>query len=466
MVRHPVSNAVRVTAVLVLCGGAGSVWAGHPEGDVRAGRETYVRSCAVCHGAEGAGDGPYARRFYPRPRDLTSGIYKFRSTVSGTAPTDEDLHRAIAHGLPGTNMPDWRILDEQAKWDIVAYLKTLSPVFGTIPPEPVILASDPGQARADLAQGREVYTKLGCASCHGEQGRANGPSASAFMDDWGMPIRPANLTQGWNYRGGGAPRDIVMRVLAGIDGSGMPSYTGAAEPEDVWQMAYYVASLQEPIEWNPIVRAVRLGGAPPAMPDDARWDGVPAVGVRLRNAVDSDGVWAQPATVNLVQVQTARTEEELLVRVVWDDPTEDRDPQAADRFAMLLRPHGVRGDQVSLQAWPYRGAPPLDVCAWRASDGRAREIVADRFDAVDASRVSAAPLTAQAAYEDGRWRLVLRRPLVQRGLEHAAVLGEEPFAPLAFAVWDGGNPGARAVSPWLDVRLEEPASGAAHAATH
>jgi high-affinity iron transporter len=41
--------------------------------DVTRGRELYAEhGCAVCHGAEGRGDGPSAKRLATPPRDLTN----------------------------------------------------------------------------------------------------------------------------------------------------------------------------------------------------------------------------------------------------------------------------------------------------------------------------------------------------------------------------------------------------------
>src|SRR3989338_5839677 len=264
------SSIIRIVGVALLGCSAVPGWAAPPP-DLEVGRAAYQQSCARCHGDQGRGDGVDAKRFSPLPRDLTLGVYKFRSTASGTPPTDEDLFRTITDGLPGSHMPDWRHLDEATRWQLVAYLKSLSPVFEQTRPEPVPVAADPGPARADLAKGRQVYEQLGCAACHGPQGRANGSSAAGLVDDWGKPIRPANLTKGWSYRGGSEPRAVMLRLLAGIDGAGMPSYTGAVSPEDAWQLAYYVASLQEPAHWNLVTRDTRVTGTLPTAGDDPRW---------------------------------------------------------------------------------------------------------------------------------------------------------------------------------------------------
>ncbi|MDP3703840.1 MAG: cytochrome c, partial [Candidatus Omnitrophota bacterium] len=316
-----------LTLVIALGMPHGSASAARPSSDLAAGKAAYEQSCARCHGVRGQGDGVDAKRFYPRPRDLTMGVYKFRSTASGTPPTDEDLFQTITRGLPGSNMPDWQHLSEETRWQLVEYLKSLSDVFANTAPEPVAVADDPGPARADRAKGKALYAQLGCASCHGAQGRANGPSAATLVDDWGKPIRPANLTKGWSYRGWPAPRDIMLRVLTGIDGAGMPSYTGAVSPEDAWHLAYYVASLEEPPHWNLVARAALVTRPLPIEaldPQWAAWEAAERTDVRLRNVVRSDGEWVEPPTVDSVSFQVLMNEEAMVLRVVWDDPSEDR----------------------------------------------------------------------------------------------------------------------------------------------
>ncbi len=65
----------------------------------------YRARCAVCHGVEGRGDGPAAGLLTPRPRDFTTGRYKFRSTPTGSLPTLADVVVTTARGLRGTSMP-------------------------------------------------------------------------------------------------------------------------------------------------------------------------------------------------------------------------------------------------------------------------------------------------------------------------------------------------------------------------
>ena len=440
-----------------------------PVPDVEAGKAAYTQHCARCHGLLGKGDGVDAKRFYPRPRDFSLGVYKFRSTASGTPPSDEDVFRTITQGLPGTNMPDWKHLDDATRWQLVYYLKSLSPAFQTAA-TPVTVAPDPGAKRADVEKGKAVYQQLGCAACHGALGRANGTSAAGLVDDWNMPIRPADLTQGWSYRGGREPRDIMLRMLTGIDGAGMPSYAEAVSPEDAWQLAYYVASLQEPVSWNMLVHPLQMDGELPSSPTDPRWESAEPTDVRLRNAVTPEGEWAAPPTVKAIAFRAVYNEEAIALRFSWDDPTQDTQQDSPDGFALVLKPDGAQGDVVTLQAWPYAESPALDVCYWAANSAGPVETLATDYDQVRAGRSSGGSLRSAAHYEDGRWQLVIQRALKPAMPEGLAAVAPEGFTSLAFVVWDGGNPSARAVSPWLELapsRLSAQAAGrAAHRAAH
>ena len=454
-------HRILLTLVVVWPMAQTSAAADRPARDLAAGKAAYEQSCARCHGATGAGDGVDAKRFYPRPRDLTVGVYKFRSTASGTPPTDEDLFQTITRGLPGSNMPDWQHLSEATRWQLVEYLKSLSSVFEQTAPELVPVAPDPGAARADLTKGKAVYAQLGCASCDGPQGRANGSSAATLVDDWGKPIRPANLTQGWNYRGQNAPGDIMLRVLTGIDGAGMPSYTGAVSPDDAWHLAYYVASLQEPPRWHLVARAGRTTGPLPQTADDPRWETAERTDLRLRNAVSAEGEWVESPTVDAVSVRVLVNDEAAAFRVAWDDASEES-TAAPDALALFLKPSGGAGDVVTLQAWPYQGAPPLDACYWSAGRTEAFELLAATTEEMVERRGLSVALSSAASYHEGGWQLVVQRPRRLTSPAGAAVLDPEVFGSVAVAVWDGANPGARAVSPWIDLAFPPQEQKARH----
>ena len=65
------------------------------------GKQVYFRRCVGCHGVKGDGNGTSARFLNSKPRDFTTGTFKFRSTIGGanSLPSDEDLFITISHGL-------------------------------------------------------------------------------------------------------------------------------------------------------------------------------------------------------------------------------------------------------------------------------------------------------------------------------------------------------------------------------
>ena len=77
----------------------------HLDQDTPLGARVFAQRCAVCHGPDGKGNGPAAPSMFPRPRDFSSGIFKYKSTAAGEPPTDEDLVRAVCDGLPSSAMP-------------------------------------------------------------------------------------------------------------------------------------------------------------------------------------------------------------------------------------------------------------------------------------------------------------------------------------------------------------------------
>ena len=49
------------------------------------------------------------------------------------------------------------------------------------------------------------------------------------LDDWGNPLRPANLNRGV-YKGGRRPIDLYWRIAKGINGAKMPAHCPTLEP--------------------------------------------------------------------------------------------------------------------------------------------------------------------------------------------------------------------------------------------
>jgi cytochrome c oxidase cbb3-type subunit 2 len=205
--------------------------------DPARGRAIYEQSCAVCHGADGDGAGEAAPRFAAKPRDFRKGVYKFRSTSSGSPPTDDDLTRSIVRGLPGTAMVPQNHLTADQVRAVVAYIKSLSPKFAERPaPKPLALPKEVPREEAPLERGKKAYVDAGCGNCHGDKGRGDGSSAKT------LSVPAADLTLR-PLKGGSTPRDILRTIITGIDGTPMPSYHLMLDDADFWALAYYVESL-------------------------------------------------------------------------------------------------------------------------------------------------------------------------------------------------------------------------------
>jgi len=228
--------ALGATIVVLVAMPAGRV--GGQARDLSLGRRVYADNCAVCHGVDGDGRGPAAQHFATPPRDFTSGRYKIRATGSGQLPTDDDLARSIVRGLPGTAMVPQDHLSDAEVQAVIEFVKSLSPKFtGGPPPVPLPIPPEPPRTDAAVARGRKVYDKAECQECHGREARGDGPSAKD------LKVKPSDLTKR-PFKGGSAPRDIFRAILTGLDGTPMPSYHLVLEDGELWDLAYYVASIE------------------------------------------------------------------------------------------------------------------------------------------------------------------------------------------------------------------------------
>jgi cytochrome c oxidase cbb3-type subunit 2 len=220
----------------------GPVQAPDPEKVIR-GQAQYQRYCQACHGPYGDGRGDSFPYLDTKPRDFTKGIFKFRSTPSGTLPADSDLFHTIRNGLWGSFMPRWSGLGDDQIWDLIAYVESFFPGFSSTGRGiPITIPPEPPDTPESQAAGKQVYTQMGCFNCHGVEGRGNGPSANTLVDDWGFPIQPANLTLG-HYKAGDLNSDIYKDFMTGLNGTPMPSYVDSMTPAQAWDLVHYIRTL-------------------------------------------------------------------------------------------------------------------------------------------------------------------------------------------------------------------------------
>ncbi|HEV8642276.1 MAG TPA: cbb3-type cytochrome c oxidase subunit II [Methylomirabilota bacterium] len=206
------------------------------------GKEVFEEHCIGCHGVKGDGNGPAATFLFPRPRDFTIGAFKFRTTPSGSLPTDGDLFRTVTRGVRWTAMPTWHEIPDKDRLAVITYIKTFSPRWKEDKPEPALVLPPPPAATPELlARGKQLYVKAKCWECHGDAGKGDGPSADQLKDDLKFPIRPADFTKG-QFKGGSQVTDIYRTMTLGLDGTPMPSFADSMNDEERWAISYFVLS--------------------------------------------------------------------------------------------------------------------------------------------------------------------------------------------------------------------------------
>src|SRR5580704_5177438 len=218
---------------------------GNITGNAKNAAADYRRYCVGCHGPLGDGNGESAQWLDPKPRDFTLGVFKCRSTPTGTLPTDEDLFNTIARGLDRSNMPPWNTFSSQMRADLVAWIKHYSPRWQTekagppivVPPEPEVTAER-------IKAGQDVFNRVQCWKCHGVEGKANGPSASTLRDDQGRPILAYNFSEGGRFKCGTTDGDLYKIFMTGLDGTPMPSFADNIKPEEAWDLVFFLRTLQ------------------------------------------------------------------------------------------------------------------------------------------------------------------------------------------------------------------------------
>jgi mono/diheme cytochrome c family protein len=214
-------------------------------GDAHEGKMLYRRFCIGCHGSEGNGEGENAPWLDPRPRDFTTALFRWRSTPTGTLPTDDDLYNTITRGVVGTLMPTWRPLTPQDRVDLLAYIKSFSPRWKTQKPgTPITVPPEPAETIDSVLHGRQLFDQMQCWKCHGPEGRGDGPSAVTLTDDKGRPIKPYNFHDGTRFRCGETNQDLYKIFMTGLDGTPMPSFADNLKPNDAWDLVHFLRTLQ------------------------------------------------------------------------------------------------------------------------------------------------------------------------------------------------------------------------------
>jgi mono/diheme cytochrome c family protein len=466
------------------------------EAQREAGKQIYAKNCSQCHGEKGDGEGYAAPHLRPKPRNFTTGKFKIRTTPNGALPTHQDLVNVIRRGMPYTSMPAWPNFSDQDVSNLAYFITTFSPEFSK--PEnaakPISLGSAPRSTNDTIAQGKKLYEETGCVRCHGPLGRGDGPSAPTLTDDWGQPIRAADLAQNWTFRGGSSREDIFRTMSTGLNGTPMPSFADGLTPEQRWAITDFIVSLsgtggpgytnlvvarhvQQPID--PAKGAANFVSAPVArfpiigqIMEPGREFHPPATSVVVQAIYDADSIALLVRWHDMSAQKTGNNAPSLPVPVEEEEEPAPAAPAATSaqnpfgEEAAPAAPPSEFSDAVSIQIpsqlptgprKPYFlfGDAENSVDLWffdLAGAGPAR--FTGKGSGAITPNTDIGGLTGVANYDQGEWSVIFKRPL---RTESAAPFAQGEFLPIAFSVWDGfsrerGN--RRGLTLWYSLYVE------------
>jgi mono/diheme cytochrome c family protein len=230
------------------------------------GAKLYAQHCASCHGERGDGAGTTSPFLDPPARRFGEERFRLISTANGV-PTDNDLLAVLRDGIPGTAMPAFAQLSEGERRALVSHVRELTrerlfarifrkaeeeggadPTEVAEAVEAILRPGTPVETPAELsaatpesvAHGRQLYQQ-NCASCHGPEGRGDGPQVKDLRNENGWPTRPRDLTRGV-FKGGNEPERLYARIVLGMPGTPMPASTSLT-PQEVGDLINFVLSL-------------------------------------------------------------------------------------------------------------------------------------------------------------------------------------------------------------------------------
>lgn len=128
--------------------------------------------------------------------------------------------------------------------EIVEYIKSLNKGFWARHEVKMVpIPAAPPMTTDRIGRGKQLYADAECLACHGASGRGDGPSAPTLKDQNELPIVATDLTQPSRFKNKSTPQDVFRTLMTGLAGTPMPSYADSLEPDQAWDLVYYVLSL-------------------------------------------------------------------------------------------------------------------------------------------------------------------------------------------------------------------------------
>lgn len=397
----------------------------------------YVQHCAACHGVDGRGRGPAAEQLYPKPRDFVESPFRFASSAGERDQIIAALERTISQGVPRSAMPGFQgVLSESQIAGLARHVLTLREEKSDVASGEyhVDIGRHPPFTTAMVARGRELYTSLGCITCHGAQGHGDGPGSYGLFDSTNRPVRPADLATGL-FKSGQTPESIAHTILAGVPGTPMTPYEqmviqtradGTRDASDVWSLVAFIQSLSPKPQPPGIASGAEISIADAvdeAMlsdPAHVAWVGVDETIISLRP------LWQRPNLTNSLSIRIVRTKKQLGICLDWQDDSIDLAHDIAsfpDGAAIMF----ALGEEVpalpmGVEVEEHTPKEPVNIWHWRAdrqyeavysaarsvADARERTDSWYLFSGTDEARVPSqptfnSPMSYEEAARDARY---------------------------------------------------------------
>jgi hypothetical protein len=326
-----------------------------------------------------------------------------------------------------------------------------------------------------------------------------------------QPIRAADLSQSWTFRGGSSREDIFRTMSTGLNGTPMPSFADSLNVEQRWAITDFIDSLSGSSGpgYTNLVVAKQVLDPIDLKNGAASFASAPVARFPIVGQIMEPGRAFHPPTTS-VTVQAIYDNESIAFLVRWHDrsaektgkagptlpvpPEEEEDASGAAAGQKPEDPANPFGQDVAAPggqepANPFEEETGAEAPPSEFSDAVAIQIPSavptgarkpyfifgDAQDSVDlwfydlghpdplqfTGKGSAdivpndtGDVTGVASYDQGEWSVIFKRPL--RASAGAAFTPGE-FMPIAFSVWDGfsrerGN--RRGLTVWQSVYME------------
>jgi mono/diheme cytochrome c family protein len=188
------------------------------------GRELYDRTCATCHGATGAGDGPAAAGLVPKPRNFT------RKEGWKNGARIEDIYRTLEEGLKGSAMVSYNDLPRRDRMALVHFVRSLGAFdHGRSDPEALEALSRLFATSGEVIPGKIPVAQAVNALVREDQvprARTIDPAISQAVPDPARALRTLAGIPDWRQ----SDRALARGVVAGVPFNGFAAsvvfYTG------------------------------------------------------------------------------------------------------------------------------------------------------------------------------------------------------------------------------------------------